>query len=258
MTRPIDRLLEIMDRLRDPRQGCPWDLEQDFRSIVPHTLEEAYEVAETVECGELGALRDELGDLLFQVVFLARLGKERGLFEFDDVATAIADKLVRRHPHVFGDADAGDAAAQSVEWESIKAGERAGHGATGALDGVPLSLPALQRASRLGKRAARVGFDWPGLAGVLDKVGEERRELDEAIEGGDADRIEAELGDLLFAFTNLARHLGVDAERGLRGTNRRFEKRFRAMESALAAGGRDLREMTIEEMETCWQAAKRG
>lgn len=257
MTRPIDRLLGIMDSLRDPGHGCPWDLAQDFRSIAPHTLAEAHEVADVIERDELAALREELGDLLFQVVFHARLGKERGLFDFDEVATAIADKLERRHPHVFGDAHIDDADAQSLAWEAIKAGERAERGATGALDGVPLSMPAVARAVRLGERAARVGFDWPDLDGVLDKIDEERAELAEAMDAGDHERIEAELGDLLFALANLARHLGIDAERGLRGTNRRFETRFREVERAVAAEGRELGELTLDELETRWQAAKK-
>ncbi|MFN2301624.1 MAG: nucleoside triphosphate pyrophosphohydrolase, partial [Gammaproteobacteria bacterium] len=180
--KPIERLLGIMARLRDPERGCPWDRAQDFRSIVPHTIEEAYEVAEAAERDELVAMRDELGDLLFQVVFLARLAEERGAFDFDAVATAIADKLERRHPHVFGDVAFGSAAAQTAAWETQKADERADRGLDGALDGVPAALPALTRALKLGKRAARVGFDWPALAGAREKIDEEVGELDEALQ----------------------------------------------------------------------------
>lgn len=255
--KPIERLLRIMARLRDPEHGCPWDRAQDFRTIVPHTIEEAYEVAEAAERGELGALRDELGDLLFQVVFLARLAEERGAFDFDAVASAIADKLEKRHPHVFGDEAIATAAAQTDAWEAQKAAERAGRGLDGALDGVPAGLPALTRALKLGRRAARVGFDWPALAGAREKIDEEVGELDEALQRGDAAAIEHEIGDLLTATANLARHAGVDPEQALRSANRRFEDRFREVEAAVAGDGRILGELTLDELERYWQEAKK-
>ncbi|MBM3535929.1 MAG: nucleoside triphosphate pyrophosphohydrolase [Alphaproteobacteria bacterium] len=258
--RDIDRLIEIMARLRTPEGGCPWDLEQTFASIAPYTIEEAYEVADAIARGNLADLKEELGDLLLQVVFHARMAEERQAFAFDDVAKAIADKMIRRHPHVFGAAPERDATAQTVSWEAAKAAERsekASRGPASALDGVALALPALMRADKLQRRAARVGFDWPEARQVLDKIDEEigelRRELDA---GARKDAAEDEVGDLLFALANLARHLGVDPEAALRRGNRKFERRFRAIEAALAARGRRPEGATLEEMEALWQQAK--
>ena len=265
---PIQRLVAIMARLRDPDGGCPWDREQTFASLVPHTLEEAYEVAEAVELGDLPALRDELGDLLFQVIFYARLGQEQGDFDLDQVATAICDKLVRRHPHVFGDETVGDAADQTRAWERHKAAERRADNRHGTLDGVSTALPALSRAAKLSRRAARVGFDWPDVTGVLAKVDEELQELRDELPtdtnarpksdpDSDPGRIEHELGDLLLACGNLARKLEIDPERALRRANRRFESRFRHLEAALAEDGRTPSEADSDELERLWQAAKR-
>lgn len=247
-----------MVRLRDPGSGCPWDRAQDWSSVAPHTIEEAYEVADAIERDDADALRDELGDLLFQVVFHARIAEERGVFDFEAVAGAISDKLERRHPHVFGAESVESAAAQTEAWESHKATERERQGAGGTLDGVAPGLPALTRADKLNRRAARVGFDWPNLDGVIAKIDEERVELLEAIGGGDAAHIEHELGDLLLAVANAARHLGVDPERALRGANRRFEDRFRAVEAGLAADGKAAGEVGLDELESRWQKAKRA
>jgi len=265
VTAPMTRLLEIMAKLRDPKGGCPWDLEQNFRTIAPYTVEEAYEVADAIERGDFAALREELGDLLFQVVFYAQMGREQGRFDFDDIVRDIAEKMVRRHPHVFGDADVKTAADQTRAWEEHKAAERAA-GAIGiaepsALDGVPLALPALTRAEKLQKRAARVGFDWPQAVQVLDKIEEEIAELRAEIGSGAASpdpRIEDEVGDLLFALVNLARHLGCDPEQTLRGANAKFERRFRSIEAALAKQGRGPAEASLDEMEALWAAAKRA
>jgi ATP diphosphatase len=265
MTRPIDRLLQLMARLRDPAAGCPWDLEQNFRTIAPHTIEEAYEVADAIEQDDMAALRDELGDLLFQVVFHARMAEERGAFDFEAVAEAITGKMVRRHPHVFGEARVADAAGQTVKWEETKAAERAAAGPAGALDGVTRGLPALTRALKLQKRAARVGFDWVETIDILDKIEEEigelRAELRIAAAGcppGPAhDGVAGELGDLLFALVNLARRLEVDPEGALRQTNAKFERRFRRIEALLAADGRTPDQSSLEEMEEFWQQAKR-
>jgi MazG family protein len=247
-------LLEIMARLRDPEGGCPWDLEQDFASIAPYTLEEAYEVADAIERGDLGALEEELGDLLLQVVFHAQMASERGAFDFDRVVRGISAKMVRRHPHVFGSESVDDAAAQSARWEEIKAAEKAARGgAGGLLDDVPLGLPALSRAVKLGRRAARIGFDWPDAAGARAKVDEEVAELDAAIAGGDRARVAAEFGDVLLALANLARHLDVDAEAALREANGRFTSRFRHVERRVAEGGGG----SQEALERHWQDAKR-
>ncbi len=256
--KPIERLIAIMARLRDPETGCPWDVEQDFRSIAPYTIEEAHEVAEAIEEGDLDALRDELGDLLFQVVFHARMAEEQGAFGFDEVATAVADKMVRRHPHVFGDAEIGSAEAQTASWEAIKAAERAGRGEAdgSALAGVSRGLPALRRAVKLQKRAARVGFDWPGVAEVFAKLREEAGELEGAIAEGGHDSIEDELGDLLFVVTNLARKLEVDPGGALRRSNRKFEDRFRAMEALAGAESDGFETLTLEEQEALWQRVK--
>jgi ATP diphosphatase len=253
----MERLLAIMARLRAPQGGCPWDLEQTERSLVPHTLEEAYEVAEAIEHGTPQDLRDELGDLLFQVVFYARLAEERGAFDFHAVAEAISDKLVRRHPHVFGDARVRDAEHQTAAWERHKAAERKAKAQHGALDGVSRALPALTRAQKLGRRAARVGFDWPDLEGVLAKLEEEIGEVRAELAAGDTRRLADEVGDLLLTCANIARHVGVDAETALRGANHRFETRFRAMEARLAAEGRGVRETDAPALDRLWQAVKR-
>ncbi|MDZ7747427.1 MAG: nucleoside triphosphate pyrophosphohydrolase [Halofilum sp. (in: g-proteobacteria)] len=252
----IDDVLAIMARLRDPERGCPWDLAQDFRSIAPHTVEEAYEVADAIERGDLDGLRDELGDLLLQVVYHARMAEEAGRFDFADVAAGLADKLVRRHPHVFGDTAADTAGERERIWEREKAAERAAKGEddASALAGVTLGLPALARAQKLQKRAARVGFDWPHAAGAAAKVSEELAEIEAA--GDDPDALEAEVGDLLFAAVNLARHHGVDAETALRRAGNRFERRFRALEASLAAEGSAASEADLEELEAHWQRAK--
>lgn len=252
----IERLLEIMDRLRDPERGCPWDLEQDFRSIAPHTIEEAYEVADAIEHGELPALKDELGDLLFQVVFHARLASERGAFAFGDVVDAICDKLIRRHPHVFGDAVVATAAEQTRAWERMKLAERSARGERGALDDVPVGLPALTRARKLGSRAADAGFDWPDAAGPRAKVDEELAELDLAAQQPDPQSREAELGDLLFSVVNLARHLRIDPETALRRANDRFVRRFRHVESELQGLGQPASDAPAELLDRLWAAAK--
>jgi ATP diphosphatase len=255
----LQRLLAVMARLRDPDGGCPWDLVQDFASIAPYTIEEAYEVADAIERDDMTALKEELGDLLLQVVFHARMAEEKGSFDFSDVAKAISDKMVRRHPHVFGEPAIEGAAAQSRAWEDIKAAERAekadrnGNGA-GLLANVPLALPASTRAEKLQKRAARVGFDWPEVAQVFDKIDEEIEEIKQEIQNGSGqDRLQDEVGDLLFAVVNLGRHLGVDPERALRGTNRKFERRFRVIEETFGPG---LEAASLEEMEAAWLAAK--
>jgi ATP diphosphatase len=255
----LQDLLEVMRRLRDPQGGCPWDLAQDFASIAPHTLEEAYEVADAIERGAPLDIRDELGDLLFQVVFHSRLGEERGWFAFGDVAAGIAAKLRRRHPHVFGEGAATDVAAQGATWERIKAEERGAGGDDAALAGVARSLPALSRAAKLGKRAGRVGFDWPDAAGVRDKVAEELAELDEVLAGArePARRVE-ELGDLLFTVANWGRHLGIDPEEALRAANRKFERRFAAVEAAARARRQPLETLTPQQWDALWVEAKRG
>jgi nucleoside triphosphate diphosphatase len=248
------RLLEVMRRLRDPASGCSWDLAQDSRSLARYALEEAYEVVGAIESGSDGALKDELGDLLFQVVFHAQLGAERGKFDFNDVAAGIADKLVHRHPHVFGDGGTGD----PHQWESIKAAERAARGTTGVLDEVPPALPALMRATKLGKRAATVGFDWPDAAGPHAKVLEELAEVEAAREGAAGSTVEDEIGDLLLAVTSYARHLKVDPETALRRANSRFEDRFRAMESLAQARGLDLPKLGPAALDGLWEAVKKG
>ncbi|HTP39885.1 MAG TPA: nucleoside triphosphate pyrophosphohydrolase [Steroidobacteraceae bacterium] len=254
----LTRLLQLMRRLRDPVQGCPWDRAQDFASIAPYTIEEAYEVAEAIAHEDPEAIRSELGDLLFQVVFHARLAEERGWFDFAAVAQGIHDKLVRRHPHVFDPAFVPGPAGLSGDWERHKAQERAQSGATGTLAGVPTALPALTRAAKLGRRAARVGFDWPDAAGARLKVDEELREIESALQAGEGEaRVAEEMGDLLLAVTSWARQLGVDPEQSLRGANRRFETRFACMERLAAAQGRELAGLSLEEWEALWQQAKR-
>jgi MazG family protein len=252
----IERLLEIMTRLRDPARGCPWDLQQDFRSIAPHTLEEAYEVADAIEQGDLAKLRDELGDLLFQVAFHAQLASEVNAFAFDDVVDAICDKLTRRHPHVFGDAVIADAAEQSAAWERMKREERAVRGDAGALADVPMALPALTRARKLGARAAQAGFDWPDAAGPRAKVDEELAELDAARNSSDPAAREAELGDLLFSVVNLARHLEVEPESALRQANERFARRYRHVEQELDRLGQPPGSATPELLDRLWASAK--
>ena len=237
MTHPIDRLLTIMARLRDPERGCPWDREQDFATIAPYTIEEAYEVGDAIERGDMAALKDELGDLLLQVVFHARMAEEAGLFGFDDVAAAIADKMVRRHPHVFGDAEIAPriatGAAQNEAWEAHKAAERAAKGGTdSALDGVALALPALLRAAKVSRRAARIGFDWPDARAVIPKIAEEIAEIEAELDrDAPPEKIEEEIGDLLFAAANLARKLDVEPETALRRATAKFERRFRRVEA---------------------------
>lgn len=253
----MPRLIEIMRRLRDPETGCPWDIEQDFATIAPYTIEEAHEVADAIARRDWDDLRAELGDLLLQVVFHAQIARDRGLFGFGEVADAIADKMVARHPHVFGDESRDKTAAQQTrDWEAVKATERAARAQTGVLDGVAQGLPALMRAVKLQKRAARVGFDWPGAGEVLDKVAEEAAELTEAAAGQSRERIEEEMGDLLFVLANLARHLGVDPETALRRTNAKFTRRFGQIEARLAAQGRRPEDATLAEMDALWDAAK--
>ncbi len=261
MERPIDRLLAIMARLRDPERGCPWDREQDFATIAPYTIEEAYEVADAIERDDMAALKEELGDLLLQVVYHAQMASEAKAFGFDDVAAAIADKMVDRHPHVFGDTTVATAEAQTVSWETRKATERAAKASgqpAGALDGVARALPALLRAEKIQKRAARVGFDWKETGPVIDKIEEELGELRAELAAGAVDpaRVTDELGDVLFAVANLARHCKVDPEAALRSTNDKFERRFRHIERRLAETGRTPSDATLEEMEALWQEAK--
>lgn len=244
---PIDRLLTVMARLRDPDDGCEWDLAQDFASIAPYTIEEAYEVADAIAIGDPADIRDELGDLLLQVVFHSQIARDEGLFGFDDVATAIADKMERRHPHIFGDRTTGDIHQQ---WEQIKAAERAADGAQSALSGVAQSLPALLRAQKLQSRAARVGFDWPNTDGPRAKIAEEMAEV---VAAPDDDARHEEIGDLLFAVVNYARHLNVDAEGALRDANMKFARRFAAMEDR--AGG-SLVGLSLDEQEAHWLAVK--
>ncbi len=256
---PIERLLAVMAKLRDPETGCPWDREQNFTTIAPYTIEEAYEVAEAAERGAMAELKEELGDLMLQVVFHARMAEERGAFDFDDVAAAIADKMVRRHPHVFGTARIDSAAAQTVAWEDQKAHERrakalASSEPHSALDGIGPALPSLTRAIKLQRRAARVGFDWPTVAPIYDKIAEEIAEL--KAKSGDPERSEDELGDLLFAVVNLARRLEVDPERALRGACRKFDRRFRQIEARLAARGSEPAQTSLESLEAEWQAVK--
>ncbi|UGB38960.1 nucleoside triphosphate pyrophosphohydrolase [Frateuria soli] len=256
----LDDLLGIMARLRDPQRGCPWDLQQDFATIAPYTLEEAYEVADAIDRDDFDDLREELGDLLLQVVFHAQMASERGLFDFADVAHGIADKMRRRHPHVFGEDRYDSVEAQARAWEAIKAAERAERGQlhdTSALAGISRGLPEWRRASKLQQRAASVGFEWREPGPVLDKLAEEVDEVRaEFAAGADVGRLEDEIGDVLFVTANLARHAGVDFSRALRRANAKFERRFRQMESLAAAEGRPFAERSLSEQESLWQRAK--
>ena len=259
--REFVRLLDIMARLRNPDGGCPWDLEQDFHTIAPYTIEEAYEVADAIERGDMGDLREELGDLLFQVAFHSQMASEEGTFDAADVATAINEKMIRRHPHVFDTADNRTSDDQVVAWEVVKAQERASKAKAekshSALDGVALSLPALLRAEKLQKRAARTGFDWTEPEHIFDKLEEETEEVKEAIASGDAAAIMDEIGDLLFVAANLARRLNIDPEVALRQANAKFERRFRAMEAMATENGQDFSELDLEAQENLWQAVKK-
>ncbi|KGM50829.1 nucleoside triphosphate hydrolase [Lysobacter concretionis Ko07 = DSM 16239] len=262
----MQRLLEIMARLRDPQHGCPWDLQQTFATIAPYTIEEAYEVADAIGREDLDAIREELGDLLFQVVFHARLAQEQGAFGFADVVAAISDKMERRHPHVFGDAPTMELTAQAASWEAFKRDEReaAGERDTSALAGIARGLPEWQRAVKLQSRAARVGFDWPGHAPVIAKLHEEIGEVEAefaALERGPdtaaaQDRLEDEIGDLLFVAANLARHAKVDVGSAMRRANRKFERRFRAMEALAKHEGQPLETLSLEAQEACWNRVK--
>lgn len=265
MTSPIQTLVRLMAQLRDPDNGCPWDKAQTYESIIPFTVEETYEVADAIERKDLAALKDELGDLLFQVIFLSRIAEEQGAFKFDDVAQAICDKLVRRHPHVFGDEKHTSPEAVVHAWEGHKAKERANKRAQSdtieydtpsALDDIATALPAMMRARKLQSRAARVGFDWPAAEPVLDKIQEEVTELREAVAKKDSAAIQAEFGDVLFSCANFARHAQVDPEWALRSTNQRFEARFRHMENIAREGGRSLSELTPTEQDKLWREAK--
>jgi len=257
MEKPIDKLLAIMARLRDSERGCPWDREQDFSTIAPYTIEEAYEVADAIERGDMAGLKDELGDLLLQVVFHARMAEEAGLFAFDDVANAISEKMIRRHPHVFGDVEIASVAAQTEAWEAHKAKEREVSGsADSVLDGIALAFPALLRAGKVSRRAARIGFDWPDARAVIPKLAEEISEIEAEIDAGAAKaRLEDEVGDLLFAAANLARKLDVEPETALRHATAKFERRFRQIEKLAAERGigRDL-----DALEALWQEVKRA
>lgn len=259
----IDRLLEIMARLRNPDGGCPWDIEQNFASIAPYTIEEAYEVADAIEKGDFDALKDELGDLLFQAVYHAQMAHEEDRFDFSDVINAICTKMIRRHPHVFGNAEIETAEAQTLAWEEQKAQERAaGSAATGddpsVLDGVALGYPALLRAMKLQNRAARVGFDWPNPDGALEKLKEELGELEEELSGSNnSAAVEEELSDILFSAVNLARKLDIDPEAALRKGNAKFEKRFRWVETQMAKDGNPIQDADLDAMEVMWQRAKK-
>jgi len=260
-TRSIDRLLDVMAKLRDPDGGCPWDVEQTFETIAPYTIEEAYEVADAISRGDRADLKEELGDLLLQVVYHSQIASEDPnadqRFDFDDVTAGIADKMIRRHPHVFDDGSVENAAAQSLAWEEVKAEERRAKEKAGRAKHLPLAFPALTRAEKLQKRAARGGFDWPETRQVMDKLEEELGELQaEITEGLSIDRVKDELGDVLFTIANLARHLKVDPEEALRRTNRKFERRFRAIEEALSQDGRSMSDTPLKELERLWQAAK--
>jgi len=253
---PLSRLKALMAKLRSP-EGCPWDKEQSFETIAPYTIEEAYEVREAITNNDLPALKEELGDLLFQVIFHAQMADELGAFNLEQVCDNLTQKMVRRHPHVFGDGDNRTAAEQNIAWEDIKAMERQNKPANDSiLDDVPLALPALMRSEKLQKRAARVGFDWPDTQGVLDKITEEAKEVEQAYASGNADDIEDEIGDLIFAVSNLARVMNVDPEKALRRTNDKFTRRFNHIERQAKAQNTQLSDMTLDQMEKYWQDAK--
>ncbi|MGY8833463.1 MAG: nucleoside triphosphate pyrophosphohydrolase [Pseudomonadales bacterium] len=260
----MQQLLAIMAQLRNPEGGCPWDLKQDFRSILPHTLEEAYEVADAIDSDDRMQLRDELGDLLFQVVFYCQLAREEGSFEFADVAQTMSDKLIRRHPHVFSpsadEAELGTSALDADQvlqkWEAIKQAERDAKHQHSVLDDVPNALPAMQRSAKLQKRAANVGFDWPDVTPVLANMAEELEEIEQAFASGDKDHTLEELGDLMFACVNMARHLKQDPEQVMRAANAKFERRFRFLETQLVEAGESLESVDLERMEAGWKAAK--
>lgn len=260
MLQQLDRIIEIMRRLRDPETGCPWDVEQTFATIAPYTIEEAYEVADAIQRGDVDDIRDELGDLLLQVVFHARIAEEAGLFTLADVARGICEKMIERHPHVFGDETRPEVAQQSRRWEDIKAVERARRGQTGVLDDVAAGLPPMLRALKLQKRAARVGFDWPEIAPVIDKLHEETDELRDELAQTQVDisKVEDEVGDVLFVAVNLARQAGIDPETALMACNTKFENRFRYIEQKVEKNGKKLKETSLEEMESYWQAAKQA
>ncbi|MDU6924977.1 nucleoside triphosphate pyrophosphohydrolase [Franconibacter helveticus] len=255
----IDRLLGIMQRLRDPQNGCPWDKEQTFATIAPYTLEETYEVLDAIQREDFDDLRGELGDLLFQVVFYAQMAQEQGRFNFNDICAAISDKLERRHPHIFGEANFGDSEAVLANWEKTKSAERAEKAQHSALDDIPESLPALMRAHKIQKRCSAVGFDWTSLGPVVEKVHEEIDEVMHEAQQAVVDeaKLEEEIGDLLFATVNLSRHLGSKAEIALQKANRKFERRFREVEAILAAQGLKPEQATLEQMEAAWQEVKR-
>lgn len=250
---PIERLKNLMDKLR---VGCPWDAEQTFESIAPYTIEEAYEVSEAIDSQDMVSLREELGDLLFQVIFQTKISSEVAGFDFDDVCDDLTRKMIERHPHVFEFTDNRTSKEQTISWEHTKAAERKAKGHESLLDDVPLALPELMRATKLQKRAAHVGFDWPNLDGVIDKIIEEAQEVTEAVTSKDSNAVEAEIGDLLFSVVNLARKLNVDAELALRRTNSKFTTRFKHIENTSNAQGRDINEMSLENMEKLWIAAK--
>lgn len=254
----MQKLLDIMTQLRHPETGCPWDLKQDFKSILPHTLEEAYEVADAIESQDREQLRDELGDLLFQVVFYCQLAREEGSFAFDDVAKAMADKLIRRHPHVFADKQAADSEGALANWEAIKTTERQAKHQLSVLDDIPRALPGLQRAAKIQKRAANIGFDWPVVDQVVAKLDEEVGELHAAFAHGDREQVLDELGDLMFVAVNLSRHLKANPEQVMRAANDKFELRFRHMEAALQAQGKDLSDMDLASLEAAWQDTKQS
>ncbi|MBL6642455.1 MAG: nucleoside triphosphate pyrophosphohydrolase [PS1 clade bacterium] len=259
----INRILDVMAALRHPETGCPWDLQQDFASIAPYTLEEAYEVTDAIERGNMKDLKEELGDLLLQVVFHARIAEEAALFSFDDVVDAISDKMIRRHPHVFGDGTADNADAVRKSWEEIKAEEKAAKAKAAAdtlpdslMNDIPLTLPGLSRAVKMQNRAARIGFDWPDIEPVFDKLHEEIDEVRAAITSGAKDAMEDEVGDLLFVVANIARHLNIDPEKAVRRTNGKFIARFKHVETLAAQSGKD--DLTLEELEAFWQSAKKA
>ncbi len=257
---PYERLKNLMARLRTPETGCPWDVEQTFETIAPYTIEEAYEVADAISKKDMASLKEELGDLMFQVVFHAQMADETNAFDLDEVCDSLTRKMVRRHPHVFGDADQRQSAeAQTIAWEDMKAEERqskSGTASVSLLDDVAISLPALMRAEKLQKRAARVGFDWPSLDGVIEKIVEEAREVADAAESGDPDHIQDEVGDLIFAVANLARKLDIDPEEALRQTNSKFTRRFQFIEKASSEQNRALSDWSLDEMEAVWVEAK--